>query len=105
LPFDGENHVSSLRAGVLLALAFTALANPALAEESFRCGSKLIAPGMSQADVLQHCGEPSSRSTETQDVRSGNRVTGQTAVHRLTYESYSVTRVLVFDQDKLVSIE
>ena len=95
----------SLRAGFLLALATAAIAGPVQSEESFRCGSKLIVPGMSQAEVLQHCGEPSSRSTETQDVRSGNRVTGQTAVHRWTYDSYSVTRVLVFDQDKLVSIE
>ena len=95
----------SLRGSVLLALSGIALSGASLADESFRCGSKLIVPGMSQAEVLQHCGDPASRSTEKQDVRSGNRVTGQTEVHRWTYESYSVTRVLVFDQDQLVSIE
>jgi hypothetical protein len=42
---------------------------------------------------------------DVQDVRSGNRVVGTTEVHRWTYESYSGTRVLVFDQDKLRSIE
>ena len=100
-----RSHVPNLRNSVLLALSGIALSGASLADESFRCGSKLIVAGMSQAEVLQHCGEPATRSTEKQDVRSGNRVTGQTEVHRWTYESYSVTRVLVFDQDKLVSIE
>jgi hypothetical protein len=30
---------------------------------------------------------------------------GQTTVHRWTYESYSATRVLVFDREKLASIQ
>jgi hypothetical protein len=100
-----RSYVPNLRNSVLLALSGIALSGASLADESFRCGSKLIVTGMSQAEVLQHCGEPASRSTEKQDVHSGNRVTGQTEMHRWTYESYSVTRVLVFDQDKLVSIE
>ena len=97
--------MTSLRSSVLLALSGIALLGASLAADSFRCGSKLIVPGMSQAEVLQHCGDPVSRSTEKQDVRSGNRVTGQTEVHRWTYESYSAKHVLIFDQDKLVSIE
>jgi hypothetical protein len=76
-----------------------------MADDAFRCGQKLVEPGMSQAEVLQHCGEPTSRDVEMQDVRSGNRVTGQTEVQRWTYSSYSSTRVLVFDQDTLKSIE
>jgi len=32
-------------------------------------------------------------------------VVGQTKVHRWNYESYSTTRVLVFDADTLKSIE
>ena len=95
----------SFSSSVLIALSGIALSSASLADDSFRCGSKLIVTGMSQAEVLQQCGAPSSRSTEKQDVRSGNRVTGQTELQRWTYESYSATRVLVFDQDKLVSIE
>ena len=75
------------------------------ADESFRCGSRIIQVGMTQGDVLDSCGEPSSRTVEAQDVRSGNRVVGTTQLHRWTYESYSTTRVLVFDQDRLISIE
>jgi len=45
--------VPSLRVSVLLALSGIALSGASLADESFRCGSKLIVPGMSQAEVLQ----------------------------------------------------
>ena len=90
---------------VPFAMLAAAACGMASAEEAFRCGSKLIAVGMTQGEVLERCGEPLSRSVEQQDVRSGNRVVGTTSRHKWTYESYSATRVLVFDQDRLVSIE
>jgi hypothetical protein len=77
----------------------------ALADDTFRCGNRLIEPGMTRAEVLGLCGEPTSTSVEVQDVRSGTRVVGKTEVQRWTYESYSATRVLVFDQDTLKAIE
>lgn len=77
----------------------------ASADDTFRCGNRLIEPGMTQAEVLQLCGEPSERSVEVQDVRSGNRVVGKTQVQRWTYSSYAATRVLTFDKDVLRAIE
>ena len=77
----------------------------AAADDTFRCGNRLIEPGMTQAEVLGLCGEPTSKTVETQDVRSGTQVVGKTEVQRWTYESYSATRVLVFDQDTLKAIE
>jgi hypothetical protein len=77
----------------------------AVADDTFRCGNRLIEPGMSRAQVLALCGEPTSKSVEEQDVRSGTRVVGKTEVQRWTYASYSTTRVLVFDQDTLKAIE
>jgi len=91
------------RSFVLLAVCLASAA--AVADEGMRCGSRIIEIGATQAEVLAHCGEPTTRSVDVQDVRSGNRVVGTTEVHRWTYESYSGTRVLVFDQDKLRSIE
>lgn len=90
----------------VLALALLgAPAGAALADETFRCGSKLVELGMTQAEVSGLCGEPQSRVVEIEDVRSGPQVVGTTQVSRWTYESYSATRVLVFDGDKLVSIQ
>lgn len=95
-------HVGSM---VCLALILIVVSESAAADEVFRCGGKLIQAGLTKAEVLQLCGAPTSKSVEVQDVRSGNQVVGKTEVQRWTYESYSATRVLVFDQDTLRSIE
>ncbi len=91
-----------ISAGVLsLAVAF----GTAQADSRMRCGSKLIEVGMTMSQVLEHCGEPDGRETDERDVFSGNRVVGTTQFHRWTYSRYGSTNVLVFDQDRLVSIE
>jgi Protein of unknown function (DUF2845) len=77
----------------------------AKSDELFHCGSKIIEVGMTQAEVREHCGEPTSATTEAQDVRSGNQVVGKTEMHRWTYESYRATRVLIFDKEILKSIQ
>jgi hypothetical protein len=81
------------------------LASAAMADDTFRCGNQLVELGMTGSEVLSMCGEPTSKSVEAQDVRSGKRVVGKTEVQRWTYESYSATRVLVFDEDTLKAIE
>jgi hypothetical protein len=80
------------------------LATATAGADSMRCGGKVISIGMSMSEVLQYCGEPDSKEIEEHDVRSGNRVTGTTQLHRWTYSDYSRVRVLEFDQDKLLSI-
>jgi len=87
------------------ALCVLAPLGVAVADDTFRCGNRLIEPGMTGPEVLELCGEPTSKSVEVQDVRSGTRVVGKTEVQRWTYASYSATRVLVFDQDTLKAIE
>jgi hypothetical protein len=90
---------------VLAVTACLAGAAPAFADDSFRCGSKLIVAGMTQAEVLQLCGPPDSTSEESLPVRSGNQVVGETKASLWTYESYGATRVLKFDRDVLKSIK
>jgi hypothetical protein len=96
----------SARLAIAAALA-VALAGPAAvrADDSMRCGSRVISVGMSKSEVQDACGAPSDSEDVTQPVRSGNQVTGETVQSRWTYASDTVTRVLVFDQDRLVSIE
>lgn len=77
----------------------------AVADDTFRCGNRLIESGMTGPEVLALCGEPTSKTIDVQDVRSGNQVVGKTEVQRWTYASYSTIRVLVFDQDTLKAIE
>ena len=75
--------------------------------DTMRCGSKIISVGMTAAEVLKYCGEPTTREVEEHDVRSGNRVVGTTQLNRWTYDRGSAgkPKVLEFDQDKLLSIE
>lgn len=87
----------------VIAAGFALFAGVAGAD-SMRCGSKVVSVGMSMAEVLKYCGEPASKEVEEHDIRSGNRVTGTTQLHRWTYSSYSRVRVLEFDEDKLLSI-
>jgi hypothetical protein len=89
----------------VFALCVVAPMGAGVADDTFRCGTRLIEPGMNMAEVLALCGEPTSKTVEVQDVRSANRVVGKTEVQRWTYASYSATRVLVFDQDTLKAIE
>jgi hypothetical protein len=44
--------------------------------ESLRCGSKLVNPGMSLEEVRKYCGQPADASSEERPVRAGNRVLG-----------------------------
>jgi hypothetical protein len=90
---------------VLLALSLGFTVSAALAGGDFRCGNKIITTGMTQSQVVDACGEPATKDVEDVDVRSGNQVVGRTAVWRWTYEISGTTRVLVFDQDTLKSIE
>lgn len=86
-------------------LACLAAVAPAVADDNFRCGSKLVVTGMTQAEVLEFCGPPMSKSEEKMPVRSGNQVVGETTTYRWTYASHGATRVLVFDLDVLKSIQ
>jgi hypothetical protein len=90
---------------VLAAIACSLFAGSALARDNFRCGSRIVRVGATQAGVLDACGQPDSKAVEKVDVRSGNRVVGQTEIARWTYTISGRTRVLTFDQDKLQSIE
>jgi hypothetical protein len=90
---------------VLYLLACMAVVSPVAADSNLRCGSRLIVTGMTQAEVLAHCGPPLAKSEEKLPIRSGNQVVGETSTYRWTYESNGATRVLVFDLDVLKSIE
>jgi hypothetical protein len=97
-----------LRSGLVTAAAIGALALPIAAtgqDGDFRCGSIIVSAGMSKDDVLQNCGEPTSKVVDPIVVREGVQYAGTVPVEHWTYASDTVTRVLTFDQGKLVSID
>jgi len=86
------------------ALAWT-VAAPALMAEPMQCGSKIVDVGMTMDEVRRYCGEPTRQESEQQDVRSGNQVVGTTTFTRWYYMRAGATRVMVFDQHKLLEID
>ena len=92
-------------------LAVILLAIPVHAE-SFRCGQWIASPDMSVEELLDKCGEPTSRTVETVDVyghsAQGGRIkTGTSTVETLTYDrgSQSFTMVVTIVDGEIRSME
>jgi hypothetical protein len=98
---------------VPVALLVVLTSGPArAADDTFRCGGKIINTGMAMVDVLAKCGEPSLRNVEEipQQVRRANGSTytaGTVTVEVWTYDrgSSSFPAVLRFEGGKVTSIE
>ena len=92
-----------LMVSILVCIAHWAIA----ADDSLRCGGKIVRTGMKMDEVRKACGKPSSTEVEEHDVRAGNRVVGTTELNIWYYKrgSGQKTAMLEFDQDKLLSIK
>ena len=80
------------------------LAMPGIAasDELFRCGSWLVSTQTSVAELLQKCGEPSSRQVSTEDTRAhvvggGTQKVGTTTTEIWRYDRGSKMLVTIVD--------
>jgi hypothetical protein len=96
-----------MKRAIVVLMAGLVMAAPLSAQETLRCGSKIVRVGMTSDEVKKYCGNPSSTKVEEHDVRSGNRVVGKTQMNIWTYNRASGQNaaVLEFDVDKLMSIK
>lgn len=60
----------------LFCIAALLLPLTAAADENFRCGKWIASSSMSIPELLEKCGEPTARSTETKDVTARNANNG-----------------------------
>jgi hypothetical protein len=79
----------------------------AYAQDTLTCGVKIIDVGMTMEEVSKHCGKPDSGIIDDQPIHTGNRFGGTTEVTTWRYIQPGglIIAVLVFDVDKLQSIE
>lgn len=96
----------------VLMLALGALAMAAAQAETFRCGQWIASPEMSVEELLEKCGEPTSRTVETVEVyghsTSGGHIkTGTSVIEKLTYDrgSQSFAMVVTVVDGKIKSME
>jgi uncharacterized protein DUF2845 len=82
--------------GIALGLVATASA-----DESFRCGKWVVNSGMSIQEFTTKCGQPTARSSKTEDVMVRNRNTGlmekvgETTLETWTYDRGSQAQPMV----------
>ena len=88
----------------LLLLGAIAPLSLARADDSMKCGSKIIFVGAKQNDVLQSCGDPTSKEVEDAAKSVGRYYEGTTPIEHWTYTSGEVNTVVTFDQGVVVSI-
>lgn len=96
---------------IVLAAALI-LAHPAFAE-SFRCGPWIASEDMTVDELLQKCGEPAKRTSETVDVygpsvSGGGRVKrGTSTIEKWTYDrgSQAAPMVVTIVDGKIRSME
>jgi hypothetical protein len=94
--------------GIALGLAATAGA-----DESFRCGKWVVNSAMSIPEFTTKCGQPTSRTSRTEDVMVRNRNTGlmekvgETITETWTYDrgSQAQPMVLTIVDGKIKSID
>jgi hypothetical protein len=84
--------------------ALVTMATPKIAvcDELFRCGSWLVSTQTPVAELLQKCGEPSSRQVSTEDARShvargGTQKVGTTTTEIWRYDRSPKMIVTVVD--------
>ena len=80
------NHTIHILAALLL------LPLAASADETFRCGKWIASSAMTVAELIEKCGEPTSRESKTEDVKARNNnfglmmKVGETTVETWTYD-------------------
>jgi hypothetical protein len=89
-------------AAAICALVTMAMPKSAACDELFRCGSWLVSSQTSVAELLQKCGEPSSRQVSTEDARAhvvggGTQKVGTTTTEIWRYDRGSKMIVTIVD--------
>jgi hypothetical protein len=97
---------------VLLALC-SAIAVPATADETFRCGKWLVSSDLTPEEVAEKCGPPTFHDSRTEDILVRNRntglmiKTGETRIETWTYDrgTQAVPMVVTIVDGRIKSIE
>jgi hypothetical protein len=102
-----------MKTSLPLAAALLMLPFAAAADESFRCGQWIASSEMTVVELVQKCGEPASRTSETRDVTVRNRDSGlmvklgETQIETWTYDrgTQAVPMVVIIVDGRIKSID
>jgi hypothetical protein len=102
-----KNLALSAACAALVAAAFPALA------ENFRCGSRIASPEMTVEELLEACGNPTTRTTEVVEVTgpnvrgTGTVIRGTVVIETWTYDrgSQAAAMVVTIEDGKIKKME
>lgn len=101
-----------MRSGWLVLVALLSAPGVVRADETFRCGKWIASSDMSVADLLARCGEPTLRTSSTEEVRVRNQFglmqkTGETTVMTWTYDrgATAAPMVVIIVDGRIKSID
>ncbi len=96
-----------------LALAIVVLLSMPAGAETFRCGQRIATPDMTVEELLEACGEPTSKKIEVVDVYgpnvrgAGNTKRGTVTVEKWTYDRgpQAFAMVVTIEDGKIKGME
>lgn len=96
-----------------LALAIVVLLSMPAGAETFRCGQRIATPDMTVEELLESCGEPTSKKIEVVDVYgpnvrgAGNTKRGTVTVEKWTYDRgpQAFAMVVTIEDGKIKGME
>ena len=101
-----------MKSGWFLSLVLMAGTGAVWADESFRCGKWIASSDMTLEDLLAKCGEPSRRTSSTEDVMARNQFglmqkIGKTTMMTWTYDrgATALPMVVTIVDGRIKSIE
>jgi hypothetical protein len=104
--------VSRLKIGWILAGALLLSLPVAAGAETFRCGQWIASKDMSVAELLEKCGEPTTRSVRYEDIHAraaggGTNRIGVSTIETWTYDrgSQSFSMIVTIVDGKIKSME
>ena len=87
---------SSLVKATILASVLLVFWAPANAD-NFRCAGHIIEKGMSQAEILEHCGQPDARGTEVHNTWTYKAAAGHRDIVVYFYANGNIEQIRTED--------
>jgi len=102
-----------MKTSLAIATALLMLPLAASADENFRCGNWIASSDMTVDELVQKCGEPTTRTSRTEDVLVRNRdnglmlKSGETLIETWTYDrgSQAAPMVVTIVDGRIKSID
>jgi hypothetical protein len=97
---------------MIAVVAAATVATLSHAQETFRCGSDLVSPGLTTDELIAKCGQPDEKEVVEEPIRARNAGGGSRVIGTATVEHWTYSRgqgqfpaLLRIEEGELKSVE